>query len=77
MYADTLLVHVREGHELAQSCHLVSHLALSGIVVYGFLVLCSMTFRTTVVLNVDDVAALCHIHFPESYLAQPAVVDHL
>ena len=77
MYADSVFIYVRHGHELTESCHLVFHFCLSALFMDGFLVFCAMTFCTSVVLDVNDVAALCHVHFPKSSLTEPAVVHEL
>ena len=77
VYADSVLVDVRKCHELADTCNLVSHFSLSAVVLDGLLIFCTPVFCTPVVLDIDDIAVLCHIELPKADLAEPAVLDHL
>ena len=77
MHADSVLIHVRQCHQFAKPGHLVSHLRLSAVFVDSLLISSATVFRTPVVLHIDDVAALRHIHFPKPYLSKPGIIHHL
>ena len=77
MYSDAVPVHVRQCLERLDSDHLVSHLGLSAVFVNRLLELRTAVLRAPVVLHIDNVSALGHIHFPHPHLAEPCVRNHL
>ena len=77
MDADAVAVDPRVRHEPAHAGHLVLHLALPALFVYGLLVLGSAVRCAAVVHDEDYVSALCHVHLPAAQLCLIAVAHHL
>ena len=66
VYADSVLVHIWQSHEHLHSFHLVCHFCLSALAVDGLFECKSAVFCSSVILDIDQVSSLSHVHFPSA-----------
>ena len=72
-----VLIDVRQLHEHLHAFHLVSHLSLTALPVDSLLEFCSTVLCAAVVLDIDQIASLSHVHLPSAKFAGEGVADHL
>lgn len=77
MDSDSVRIDERKGLQHVYAHHLIGHLVLSAMAVDGFLIFSATVLGAPVILDIDDIAFLCHEHLPHPYLAEPCVLDHL
>ncbi len=77
VHSDSSAVHIRQFHKHLYAFHLVCHLRLPTLSMYGFLEISSTVGRSPVVLYIYNVSALCHVHFPSAQFRHECVADHL
>ena len=77
MYSDAVAVDVRKFHKHLHSLHLVRHLRLSALSVDRLLECETAVLRASVVLYVDEISSLCHVHFPSAEQSHVCVLHHL
>ena len=66
VYSDSVLIHIREAHEHLYAFHLVSHFRLTALAVDSLLEGCTSVGCTSVVLDINEVTPLSHVHLPSS-----------
>ena len=77
MDSDAVGVDPGEGFEHLDSLHLILQLVDSAFAVDLLLEFKTPVLGSAVVLDIDYVAFLRHVHFPHADLAEPCVGDHL
>ena len=77
MYSDTLLVDIWKLHQHLHSFDLVCHFRLTALTVDRLLEVQTSVLRAPVILDIDEIAALCHVHLPPAELSHVCVLDHL
>ena len=77
MDTDAVFVNIREIHQHLDSLHLVSHFGLSALFVDGFFKLGTAVLCSSIILNVNQITSLSHIHFPSAQFSHEGVFYHL
>ena len=77
MNSYAVLVYIRQFHEHLDAFHLVSHLSLTALSVDRFLKLSSSVLCSSIILNINKISSLGHVHLPSSELGHVGVLHHL
>ena len=77
MHSDPVLIYVWQLHEHLHAFHLVSHLSLAALPVDSLFEFSSTVLCAAVILDIDQISSLSHVHLPSAKFAGEGVADHL
>ena len=73
MHSYPVPVYIRKVHKHPDAFHLVRHLGLPALSVDGLFVLGALVQCASVVLHIDEITSLGHIHFPRAEFRKPRI----